>query len=78
MHALILCETWLTPETKNLIKFGNFTYSGIERKEKKGGGVGFLIKNNLIFRERTDLTNTGCFIWNIILLRSNVDVKTFC
>ena len=55
LHALILCETWLTPETKNLIKQSNFTYSGIERKEKKGGGVGFLIKNNLIFRERIDL-----------------------
>ena len=55
MHALVLCETWLTPETKNLIKLSNFTYSGIERKEKKGGGVGFLIKKNLIFRERIDL-----------------------
>ena len=41
LHALVLCETWLTPETKNLIKFGNFTYSGIERKDKKGGWVVF-------------------------------------
>ena len=55
LHALVLCETWLTPETKNLIKLSNFTYSGIERKEKKGGGVGFLIKKNLIFRECIDL-----------------------
>ena len=30
LHALVLCETWLTPETKNLIKLSNFTYSGIE------------------------------------------------
>ena len=55
LHALVLCETWLTPETKNLIKVSNYVYSGIERKGKKGGGVGFLIKNNLITRERRDL-----------------------
>ena len=60
LHTLVLCETWLTPETKNLIKFGNFAYSGIERKGKKGGGVGFLIKNNLIFREHTDLKSKCC------------------
>ena len=55
LHALILCETWLTPETKNLIKVNDFVYTGIERNGKKGGGVGFLIKNNLITREHTDL-----------------------
>ena len=55
LHALVLCETWLTAETKNLIKVSNYVYSGIERKGKKGGGVGFLIKNNLITRERRDL-----------------------
>ena len=55
LHALVLCETWLTPETKNVIKVQNYDYSGIERKGKKGGGVCFLIKNNLITRERSDL-----------------------
>ena len=55
LHALVLCETWLTPETKNLLKVNGYSYTGTERIGKKGGGVGFLIKNNIISRERTDL-----------------------
>ena len=55
LHALVLCETWLTPETKNLLKVNDYSYTGTERIGKKGGGVGFLIKNNIICRERTDL-----------------------
>ena len=38
IHALILCETWLTSEIKNLIKINNFTYSGVEGEGRKGGG----------------------------------------
>ena len=44
LHALVLCETWLTPETKNLLKVNGYSYTGTERIGKKGGGVGFLIK----------------------------------
>ena len=55
IHALILCETWLTPINKKLIDINNYVYSGTERVNKKGGGTGFLLCKNVIFWERTDL-----------------------
>ena len=36
LHALVLCETWLTPETKNLLKVNGYSYTGTERIGKKG------------------------------------------
>ena len=35
LHALVLCETWLTPDTQKLLKINNYSYSGIERTGKK-------------------------------------------
>ena len=35
LYALVLCETWLTPETKNLLKVTDYTYTGTERTGKK-------------------------------------------
>ena len=55
IHCLLLCETWLTEETKKLIGFNNHNFIGRERKTKKGGGVGFLLRNELIARKRDDL-----------------------
>ena len=55
IHCLLICETWLTEDTKKLISFNNHHFLGKERSAKKGGGVGFLIKNDLIVREREDL-----------------------
>ena len=55
IHCLLLCETWLTEDTKKLISFNNHRFLGKERNTKKGGGVGFLIRSDLIVRERDDL-----------------------
>ena len=37
IHCLILCETWLTKETKNLLKLNSYTYVGTEHCNKKVG-----------------------------------------
>ena len=55
IHCLLLCETWLTEDTKKLIAFNNHSFIGRERNTKKGGGVGFLLRNELIARKRDDL-----------------------
>ena len=33
-----------------------YTYEGINRKHKKGGGVGFLVKDRLIYKTRPELS----------------------
>ena len=55
VHCLLLCETWLTEDTKKLISFSNHSFIGRERNIKKGGGVGFLLRNELIAQKRDDL-----------------------
>ena len=55
IHCLLLCETWLTEDTKKLISFNNHSFIGRERNTKKGGSVGFLLRKELIARKRDDL-----------------------
>ena len=52
VDVVILCETWVTKEVKHLIKVPGYEYVGIERENKKGGGVGFLIANKLHYKIR--------------------------
>ena len=51
IHFLLLCETWLTEETKKLIGFNNHNFIGIECNTKKGDGVGFLLRSELTARK---------------------------
>ena len=55
VHVIILCETWLTETNKKLINIPGYKLISKERTNKKGGGVGFLIDEKLIFRVRTEL-----------------------
>ena len=53
--VVILNETWLKDCDKNRIRINNYVYKGRPRVNKKGGGVGFLIRNDVIHRYRNDL-----------------------
>ena len=55
VHVIILCETWLTEANKKLINIPGYKLISKEQTNKKGGGVGFLIDEKLIFRVRTEL-----------------------
>ena len=55
IHCLLLGETWLTEDTKKLISFNKHKFIGREHCTNKGGGVGFLLRKELIARERDDL-----------------------
>ena len=51
---IILCETWLK-ENDSQPEINGYNYIGHHSKNRKGGGVGFLIKDQLKFRELPDL-----------------------
>ena len=51
IDIVILCETWLTKESEHRISVLGYTYYGDHRKHKKGGGVGFLVSEELIVKE---------------------------
>ena len=50
VHVVILSETWLNEANESTIDIPNYEYCGRIRKDKKGGGVGFLVLNSLIYR----------------------------
>ena len=58
-----LAETWLDAESEKLLSVKGYQAVCASRKIKSGGGVALLIKEGLIFRERTDL---GCFREGVI------------
>ena len=49
----VVCETWLKKNSS--CKFTNYTFTGESRVNKSGGGVGFLVRDDLKFRTRDDL-----------------------
>ena len=51
----LLSETWLKEGEERFIDIKGYRYEGVPRRQKKGGGVGILIKDNLKYRVRTDL-----------------------
>ena len=70
IHCLLLCETWLTEDTKKLVSFNKHTFIGQECNKKRGGGVGFLLRKELIARKWDDLCiNSSSFEHCIIELK---------
>ena len=67
VDVVILVETWLTKESESRVKIPGYNYYGLPRSHKKGGGVGFLIRNELSYKKREDLhlctaSMENCFI----------------
>ena len=52
---IILNETWLKDDDTKKINIPNYKYEGFPQKNKKGGGVGFLIRSDITYRCRKDL-----------------------
>ena len=52
---VILSETWLKEGESKFIDIKGYKYEGRHRESKKGGGVGFLIKNKILYKLRPDL-----------------------
>ena len=45
-EVIVLCETWLKPSDP-CPSIPGYSFSGCDRKNRKGGGIGILVKNNL-------------------------------
>ena len=50
VDVIILVETWLMDESVKRVCLPGYEYYGTTRKNCKGGGVGFLVKNHLSFK----------------------------
>ena len=53
-NIILLCETWLTPFSPELNILG-YSFCPQDRKHKKGGGVGILLRNNLRYSIISDI-----------------------
>ena len=78
VHVIILSEIWLMQSNKMLIKMPGYKLVSKERENKKGGGVGFLIDENLIFREVHDVSNYNSNMEQITIeIKGNVTVPSW-
>ena len=55
VDIVILVETWLTAESESRINIPGYVFVGTPQLHKKGGGVGFLIRENISYINRCDL-----------------------
>ena len=53
--VMIISETWLKAGEEKFINIEGYNFIGAPRPNKKGGGIGFLVKNGLLYRELTEL-----------------------
>ena len=52
---IIISETWLKEGESKYVDIKGYNYEDVPREHKKGGGVGILIKDTLVYRPRIDL-----------------------
>ena len=55
IDIVLLCETFLSKNTQQMVKIPGFTHVSNYRKNKKGGGVTILIQEGISYRRRLDL-----------------------
>ena len=60
---VMINESWLTKNGPPLPKISGYIYVGKPREDRRGGGVGFLLREDIIFRrkESIEIPNAKCF-----------------
>ena len=56
VDLILLCEIWLNDNDLKLINIPGYSFVALPRKNRKGGGVGILINEQLQYSIRPDLT----------------------
>ena len=75
----MLVETWLTKSNSKRLKIPGYVFVGSHRKHKRGGGVGVLLRQDLEFRERPDLSmNIPNFESMMVELKTHKDSVYLC
>ena len=75
----MLVETWLTKSNSKRLKIPGYAFVGSHRKHKRGGGVGILIRQDLEYRERPDLSmNIPNFECMMVELKTHKDNILLC
>ena len=69
--VVLLCETWLTTYTQNLLDIPGYKCNHKIRKDRIGGGVSVLVRANLRSRQREDLCVETTHLEHIV-----VELKT--
>ena len=79
LDIIMLVETWLTKSNSKRLKIPGYAFVGSHRKHKRGGGVGILIRQDLEFRERPDLSlNIPNFECMMVELKTHKDSIFLC
>ena len=55
IDIILLCKTFLSKNTYNMVKIHGYTHVCNFRKDKKGGGVSILVRDGIAYRRRQDL-----------------------
>ena len=55
IDVVLLCETFLSKNTLNMVNIPGYTHVGNYRTDRKGGGVSILLKNGIPYKRREDL-----------------------
>ena len=55
IDVVLLCETFLTKKTIDMVNVGGYTHVSKYRSTKKGGGVSILLKDGISYKRRPDL-----------------------
>ena len=64
---VIICETWLNNNSPPLPPIKGYTFIGKSRLDRKGGGVGFLIRKDILFRRKTELEVNSTVFENMVI-----------
>ena len=70
IDIILLCKTFLSKNTYNMVKICGFTHVSNFRKDKKGGGVSILVRDGIAYRRRQDLDVLTKNTLNPFLLKS--------
>ena len=64
---VIVCETWLNNNSPPLPPIKGYNFVGKPRLDRKGGGVGFIIRKDIVFRRKAELEVDSTVLENMII-----------
>ena len=76
--VVMINETWLNNKSPPLPLIAGYKFVGKPRSDRKGGGVGFLIRNDIIFRRKESLELETKTLENIVIEIKSKPNLLFC